>query len=323
MTHLKLFADPAKQVSTATPIFHTIQTGCRCQIKYEDATVLDSIHGVIGGYRISKQSAEVLPVASKGAKKHQICGCYFWDPGIDLTRLNCHVVQNGDDKFLPLKNCRIRNNRLILNRSTLDGPELITSNEATLLRLSPRFDFTLSTDDYAAQLGIINLVQSSRVITTGDVTEVSEYIVLRDTGIEDAPVLYLDNPQDDQAVKFISERQEQGSTRNHTFEFNISQPIDSNTSAANVSTVTVLEQYTSYVMQGAVLSDEIQTIWSPVFSPISWGWSIRVGRRIDGEWGILRRKLILPTIGNDGLQIPTWHNNIFDFSVLSEGAELG
>jgi hypothetical protein len=308
MAHLKPVPIKSKPSVPKVTIAATIHTGRRYTVSSQDLSVLNSTYGIIEDYRMTSQCAEIFPIASVAPVTpvtNQMNTCYFWDTGIDLSRLDCDISNGIDDRLHPLPACNLKANRLILNKAELIGPELTVSNGATLLSLSPRFDFTLSTDDYAAQLGVINLVQSSRIIRL----ENDDEIVLLDTDIDDAPVLYLENPSDDQPVKFISAQQDLGVTREHNYSVNISQPVPDEVDAKSVATVTVLEQYCSYFMQKPVSLDDDHTIWIPVYAPLSWGWSIRVGRRTDGEWGILRRKLILPTTGHDGLQLPTWSNN--------------
>lgn len=297
-------------------ILDTISAGQRYSIGCQDISVLNSIHGVIGGYRLNAQCAEIIPLSSITptiTATGQLLPCYFWDASVDLSRLEDDLIVGAKDQIKPLnrplKKSRIKANRLVQNLATLNGPQLSVHNEVTMLSLSPRFDFTFSTDDYAAQIGVINLVQSNRFIRLENNNEIN----LLDTSVEDTPVLYLENPQDDQPIKYVSAQQKLGVTSEHSFDFTISQAIPDSVGDEKVETVTVLEQYCSYFMQRAVLNGD-QSIWTPVYAPITWGWSIRVGRRTDGEWGILRRKLILPTTGNDGLHLPEWRSNTLNCS---------
>ena len=310
MAHLKLVTDLSKPQLPKESILAAIHTGCRYHVGCQDLYVLNSTHGVIGDYRISAKCAEILPVAPV-TTTGEMNTCCFWDTDIDLSQLRCYIMHYDKGQLLALEDCNLKANRLVLNRAELNGPELAVSNEETVLTLSPQFEFTFSTDSYAAQLGVINLVQSTRFITL----ENSDEIHLLDTADEETPVLYLENPLDDQPVKFVVQ-QERGATRQHTFGLKIAQPIPDEIGGERVETVTVLEQYSSYFMQCALPLDNHHDIWIPVYAPISWGWSIRVGRRTDGQWGILRRKLILPTTGHDGLQLPAWRNNTIECSLL-------
>lgn len=325
MAHLELIDDQSSPSASAPTILPLaiLQAGYRYQINCVDYAALNATHGVVGDYRISSRAGEIIPVGPEipgTPLTNQANACYFWDTGIDLSGLDSDLRLNNNEKLLPLSECQLKTSRLILNSATMQGPELktnkesSTNNEVTTLSLSPRFDFIFSTDAYAAQLGVIHLVQANRFIKLEDNRE----IVLLDTGIEDIPVLYLENSQDDQPVKLLSGQQEPSVTREHTCVFTISQPIPEKIDGARVATVTVLEQYCSYFMHKMHSNIVDESIWTPVYAPITWGWSIRVGRRTDGEWGILRRKLILPTTGNDGWQLPIWSKNTLNCSISPE-----
>ena len=316
MVHLKPLSGRSEQFAPKATILETIHTGRLYHVGCQDYSVLNSIHGVIGGYRISAQRAEIFPVtsmppgATTASTTDQMNLCYFWDPSADMSTIEGNLRHEVKDQLLPLKDCHLKANRLMLTQATLSGPELNVRDDVTMLSLSPHFDFMFSTDNYAAQLGVINLVQSSRFIRL----ENNDEKILLDTGIENMPVLHLENAENDQPVKYVSVHQNLGINQEHTFTFDVSQSIPDKVGAESVASVTVLEQYQSYFMQRAVTQDNGHSIWTPVYAPITWGWSIRVGRRTDGEWGILRRKLILPTTGNDGLQLPTWTNNTLNCS---------
>jgi hypothetical protein len=294
-------------------ISNIIRIGHRYMISGPDSSVLNSTHGVCGNYRIGVQCAEILPVAPI-TTINDLSECYFWDTDIHLSELRCGIKDSAKDKLLSSTECALGTNRLVLNKVELTGPEIKINHEKAALILSPRFNLTFSTDCYAAQLGVINLVQATRFIMLDN----GDKINLLDTGDEETPVLYLENPQDDQVIKYIAEPQDLGVTQQHTFGCDVSQLIPDEVVGSTVATVTVLEQYWSYFMQRALPLDVPDSIWTPVYAPVSWGWSIRVGRRTDGEWGILRRKLILPTVGHEGFQLPTWTNNSVACSALLE-----
>ena len=313
MPHLKPVFLPFKPVSTHKPILNAIHTGARYLVSCQDLSTLNSTHGVIGGYRMTSESAEIFQVEPKAASS-ELSECYFWDTDIDLSQLQCKITLDIKDQLLSLQDSHLKSNRLLLNGAELTGPQITVSDEKAALILSPRFDVTFSTDSCTAQLGLINLVQATRFITLENGSQIN----LLDTGKEELPVLYLENQRDDQAIKFVTAPQQSGVTEEHTFNCDISQPIPVQVDGETVASVTVLEQYWSYFMQRAVPLDDHHNIWIPVYAPIQWGWSIRVGRRTDGEWGILRRKLILPTTGHDGFQLPVWNNNTVNCSPMVE-----
>jgi hypothetical protein len=294
---------------------NTIHTGLRYRFECQDLSVFHSVHGVCGDYRISAERGDIQSVAATPANNN-VTECYFWDTDVDLSRLTCDVWQNTSNGPQPLKDYHLKSNRLMMQKTELEGPQIISREENALLTLSPRFDFTFYTDSYAAQLGVINLVQATRFITLDNGNKVP----LLDTDNEESAVLYLENPSDDQAIKLVSTPQEISVARQHTYTCTISQHIPAIFNGESVASVTVLEQYWSYLMQRALPGDNnhnTHDIWIPVYSPVSWGWSIRVGHRTDGEWGILRRKLILPTTGHDGLQLPAWNKNTVDCATLA------
>jgi hypothetical protein len=59
-------------------------------------------------------------------------------------------------------------------------------------------------------------------------------------------------------------------------------------------------------------------IWVPALTPVMWGWSIRVGRRTDGEWGILRRKLLMPTSLDAGPELPLWQTDTYQIAYSAD-----
>jgi len=290
----------------------TILTSQRYRISCEDLVALNTAHGVCGNYRVFTSRGEIFAVDSVAAV-NGMNECFFWDTDIHLSQLQCSIKHDATGQVVPMEDCVLRTNRMVVNKAELVGPAITVRDDLTSLTLTPRFDLTFSADSYAAQLGVVNLVQATRFITLRN----SEEITVLNTGDDGTPVLYLENPQDNQAIKQVAEQQKSGETQ-HTFTCEISQQIPNEVAGEAVATVTVLEQYWSYFMQRALSPEDQHSIWTPAYAPISWGWSIRVGRRTDGEWGILRRKLILPTTGHDGFQLPVWTDNSVNCSVMLE-----
>lgn len=265
---------------------------------------MNSSYGVMGSYKISVNQSRILPVAPVVGIS-QMAECCFWDMDIDLSGLRSRIHNEVTGEYIPLEDCSLKNNSMVLNNQSLDGPELLAADGNVTLSLSPCFDFTFSTDSYTAQIGVIHLVKAIRFITLENGTEIS----LLNTHGKAEPVLYLEGPSDDLPVKLVLAQQESNVTRSHTYRYTVSQPIPETIGGSAVASVTVLEQYHSYFMQRAIPFDDQLNMWIPLYAPISWGWSIRVGRRADEEWGILKRKLILPTTGHEGLQLPVWNDN--------------
>jgi len=243
------------------------------------AVDLADIHGVIGGYRLSAQRGEVLPV-------HEDTGYYIWD--------------NDSPLYSP-----VVENEFQLESATLNRPVVERVGGQYFLILQPEFNVRFTTATHSARLGEIRLVQSERFYTL----ENGASLTVTDTREVGEPVLYLQHTKDRMVVRQETPLQLQGADREYAFNESVNQPIPEQVAGIGVTSVTVLEHFTSYFMQ-QVMSVPEPAIWVPVCAPIHWGWSIRAGRRHDREWDILRRKLMLPTVGHDGWEMPTWCSNL-------------
>jgi hypothetical protein len=77
-----------------------------------------------------------------------------------------------------------------------------------------------------------------------------------------------------------------------------------------ITRITLMEQYTLFWMQQALPGKHapvgLEQRWLPLMAPVQWGWSLRIERLSDGNWGIVRRKLMRPLGGNEGLFLPDW-----------------
>ena len=311
MSHLKLVSSRPKPVIHQIQPMATLHAGCRYPVSIQNASVLNTTHGVVGEYQIGSSHARIIPVPAE-TSIDQNCVCCFWDTDVDLFRLETSILNEATGQSIPLQDCALKSNRLIMNSQSMDAPQLLYEGGDATLMMSPRFDFTLSTDSYTAQIGVIHLVQASRFITLHNGTVIN----ILNTHDKEVPVLYLENQQDEQPVKLVLAQQEIGVTREHSYACTVSQHIPEKFEGEAVATVTVLEQYQSYFMQRAIPFDDHLNMWIPIHAPILWGWSIRVGRRGDEEWGILKRKQILPTTGHDGMQLPEWNDNTINCSNL-------
>ncbi len=288
---------PKKAVGKPLPAL--ISIGKRYLLENLPGLADRNIHGLVAGYRFDARHAEIVPLQ---ASDNGGVAVYFWDTHCDLAAFATNVKTAADAPAQPLSSYRLCNNRLELRQTVMNGPEIATNEHGTLLTLSPCFEATFSTDAYAARLGMLHLVQAKRLAVLAS----GRQITLLDSG--DEPVLYLPEPDDEQALAWESSDQALEESRTYSLSADISQAIPADIHGDPVAELTVLERYSSYWLQRAVLDGE-QTIWTPAHAPISWGWSIRAGRRYDGEWDIMRRKLMLPITGHDGLQLPVWRNN--------------
>lgn len=298
------FVSNNKTRSQAKQAPSSLYTGHRYKVKSYAANDKHAPHGLVGGYSVSPSQGIALSLSAP-----DIESLYLWDADIDLKSAGLSIANDDNNEDTLAANSRIKSNYIEITHHALDGPQLTSNNGETCLMLSMAVDFTFTTANYAAQLAVIHLVEATRFIKLKNGNSIS----LLDTEDED-PVLYLETPLDDQALKLIGSAQDIGDKNHYHYQHTIQQPIPDQFTGQEVESVTVLEQYRSYFMQRATPFDENENIWTPIYAPILWGWSIRVGRRVDDEWGILKRKLIIPIPGNDGLQLPEWETNTIDCS---------
>lgn len=255
-------------------------------------------HGLIGGYRLSLQTAEIFPVIEDGQRLRGI----VWDPDATLAPT---LKPIDPESKLPLDDYTVRGNSIDLTGSTVDGPKLLETEETTTLVLDARFELCFRTPSCDASLGMIHLVEAQRFAVLGD----GSRVVLLDTQGQEAPVLYLDDADADQPVRWLAKHQTSGAEQAYSHVLRLNQDIPEYRNDHTVESVTVLEQFTSYAVQRELGAVSDAAIWTPGCPPIRWGWSIRVERRVDRSWCIARRKLMLPILGHDGLELPVWTAN--------------
>jgi len=258
-------------------------------------------HGLIGDYQLNLQTAEITPLSGMN---DEIVSGYFWDSHCDLEALSLHVEIDRHVNAESIKKYRLDNNRLEIQVAALHGPVIAATGQSALLSLSPHFEVRYSTDAFSAQLSLLHLVQTRRFFTLAN----GKCLHILDSGEEDQAVLHLSSAEAQQPMAWSSPVQQQGTSQIYQITNEISQAIPAAIDNQPVIGLTVLERYSSYWLQRA-LPFNSESIWTPLAPPISWGWSIRVGRRYDGEWDIMRRKLMLPISGADGLQLPLWKRN--------------
>ena len=284
-----------------------IHPGCRYDMILPDSAlteylnhVTDADHdqqtGIVGAYRLSVDSAEIEPVDLSA----QPLKCFVWD--MDLLSPSIRRCLHID----PERQRTTHNNRLTLIDARLDAPEVRLLDNQPVLTISPQFELEWATEAFASQLGLVQLVDSSRTVQFAD----GESLVLLDTETSGSdPVLYLNDSADNSVVKQVCSFQAQGGKQRFGFSTIVSQAIPSEFSNKPVVSVSVLEKYTWYFMQNAAPNDPERYIWVPVHLPIIWGWSIRVQQRFDGVWDIFRKKLIMPTPSTEAPALPLWQSN--------------
>lgn len=249
-----------------------------------------------------------------------------WDPDAVLPG-DLRVELNGQ----PVSASRLRllRNPCLLKNWKMEGPALVPSEKGLCLSMTPRFDVHYHTEGYSGQLAELRMVESQRFVEL----ESGRIHWLQDTREAELPVLIsarsdapLELPKaTGEASAFVqcTAAQPAGTTEDYEFCTPVSQRIPDELSGEKVKTVTVLEQYTSFILQrscepGSGQSASRENLWVPALAPLSWGWSIRVGKVGFDEWSIVRRKVFLPTPGNDGLQLPRWCGHITDFQTGRE-----
>lgn len=252
--------------------------------------------GVVGAYRLGINSARLDPVDVMAQPPRG----FVWEPGLLSSEWRSRIQMDPQRLGSP------RQNHLTLIEASLDAPEVRTSDAQAVLTISPCLTLEWATDAFASQLGLVQLVESSRTLQFED----GESVVLLDTEAEGVgPVLYLNDSTGTVAVKPLCAFQRQGDARRLSVSSEVTQNIPAEFKGKPVASVSVLEKYTWYLMQNADPDDTEQHIWVPVHLPIVWGWSIRVQQRFDGIWDIFRKKLIMPTPSTEAPALPRWQSN--------------
>jgi hypothetical protein len=270
--------------------------GRRYQLHAETPTT--DTHGICGGFLPSVQSGVLLPLQTD----HAIFDCYLWDSDCELDLATSPFTASSGERIVLQGQTPVAGNRFALSHTNLSKPELQAQTDGHELSICAGFDFRYAPDVMDACLGVINLVESNCFIMLKNGKRHS----LQDTG-EDNKALFL-NKEDDDAVQAVLQAGKGYETLEHNYAVNVTHAIPSHIDGVEVETLTVLEQYQTFFMQRELPFSE-ENIWTPACVPIAWGWSMRVARRYDGEWGIARQKLLMPTSGQNGLEMPTWEGN--------------
>ena len=299
--HLKIVPRPSKPQQAENPIYvgrrYSLAEGLA--IAQTRAVCADQ-DLFIGGYRLARDRAEIIAADPE----HEPERLFVWNGDAD-NRAMQDILAVAAHTDIPASRHPLVANRLQLNAATLSGPDLQDCGTDARLNLTANFELEWHTDICPAELGAVELVQATRSIRFEDGSEQ----VLIDTSECEGGVRYYHAEKDGVPVTPIGERQSQGASIPYRYQVELTQHIPSHLDGKAVADVTVLEKYTSYFMQCEDPADTDNHIWVPLLSPVMWGWSIRVGRRTDGEWGILRRKLFMPTGMDEGLLLPLWQTS--------------
>lgn len=296
---VKLYAEPVEKTGStvARAPARLVYPGRRYHLNLSEGSLPD---GAIADYRLSPAAAELLPLNVAQSSPSGFLYDDLADSAAKAWILDDEASASSAQRY------RLATNALTLAEQNLEGPLLRSSGEDALLYLQPHFRLHYAADEYSARLGVVHLVQSQRFLTLDD----GEQLPLLETA---EPVLYRLCAHGGDAVQPMGPAFYLGERRELRYAFNVSQRIPNQIEGRGVETVTVLEQYRTFFLQRPTGAQPHDTIWIPALAPITWGWSIRVGRRFDGEWDILRRKLVMPTVGHDGLEFPLWESNHLAF----------
>jgi hypothetical protein len=255
----------------------------------------DELHGMCGGLDYDVHYGRVLPPASNR--------CFLWDIDDELTSEELQLISVEGETIPLAPNTNAISSRFVLSHSTLSEPQIIDQESTPQLTTTASFQFIVSTSMQAVRLGLLSLVETQRFAQLSNGKRHS----LLDSN--ERPVLYLtDTMTTHDVITPILDTGAGKDSIQHDFDIKLAQAIPARLAGSDIETLTVLEQYTSFFMQRELPSGQ-DNIWTPVCAPISWGWSMRVAKRQDGDWCIVRQKLLMPTVGHNGLEMPVWEGN--------------
>lgn len=256
----------------------------------------DLQNGLIGTYRLDSTATEMKAVDINA----QPLRGFVWDAELLSPCLKQSLQIAPDQPHAS------ETNRLTLIDIAMEAPEVRLIQDLPALTIAPRLELEWRTGAYASQLGIVQLVESTRTVFLAN----GEPINLVDTeAAGTGPVLYLTDATDNATVKPVCRFQAKGEQQRFEFSSAVTQIIPAELDDKAITSISVLEKYTLYFMQNANPEDPEHYIWAPVHLPIVWGWSIRVQQRYDGFWDIFRKKLMLPTPSTEAPALPHWQNN--------------
>jgi hypothetical protein len=261
-------------------------------------------HGICGGFHCTTHSGGVTPLAATPPASHG----YIWDADSQAGLASLSLANDAGEAITVDDHTPLASNRFVLFNATLTKPAIQTLAASQQLSLQARFDFVYTPEWMDARLGALNLVKSScfAMLSNG------EKHPLLESG-EEEPVLFLNQAHANEAVSPILDAVTSNEAIRESHQEDINHTIPEQIEGIEVETLTVLEQYQTFFMQREQPFSP-DTIWTPVCAPVSWGWSIRIARRYDGEWGIARQKLLMPTVGHNGLEMPAWQGNHLNLS---------
>lgn len=300
MTHLRLVtSNPVRDNDTDIELCAgRAQVGLPYQVKFKQLQRLGDDSVIAGNYILNNEKAVLEPVQ---AQPNGYVKAYFWQRGLGGQELQSLRPRNMQGQTIA-RDDKLLSNRALLQSDKLIGPNIITLSERPALSITPECIIQFSTDAGAAKLGEIRLIDSSRFITLSSGKTVP--IICTDPAQGQALLLTHDQSTPVMTQNFI---QPHNTSETYLVRRSVNQYLPNFFNGEKVVCVTVLEHVTSYFMQKLTASAE--AIWTPVLSPISWGWSVRAEHH-KGDWNISKSKVMRPTQHGDGLELPTWSTNV-------------
>lgn len=214
------------------------------------------------------------------------------------------------------------NNSLTLVQAQMSLPLLEAQADGSVcLILDLSFELQGSARAFAFETGLVRLVEPDCTLTLSDgrvlpwrqaevdvceaAGQVNRALVLEFPGEHS----HETNGRSDVAVvagRRLQDGEQQRWLENWQVRVNLPQTLHQQA----ITRITLMEQYTLFWMQqalpGKYAPAGLEQRWLPLMAPVQWGWSLRIERLSDGSWGIVRRKLMRPLGGNDGLFLPDW-----------------
>jgi len=271
------------------------------QYRLDNDDVCEDMHGLCAGLDYNLHHGHVLP-ASTATQRHQY---YLWDidEELDTDKFSFSTTEGEAIALPPMAN--VLTSHFVISHCTLREPQIIDHESTPQLTATAGFEFVFSTQLPAVRLGMLSLVESQCFAQLKN----GERHILRDNDNEQ-PRLYLPAAGNQYAVPCPILDAESGMAPSQDqLEIRLAWSLPQHLDGQETETLTVQEQYTSFFMQRELPFSQ-DNIWTPVCAPISWGWSMRVAKRSDGDWCIVRQKLLTPAVGHNGLVMPEWEGNI-------------
>lgn len=297
----------------------TIVIGQRYRLDHPDIHAYreqQELSGLCGGFEADGQRGGPLPLSVTDSETTG----FFWDPdAVYNLPADWHLSTDDPSRppnqppCTPAEGSRFKpvGSRFQLIHTELDGPELKHGDDGWRLSLNARFDGHCLADGQATRFGMLTLADAQVYLSL----ENGETFDLLHTP-EGQPALQLEHPLPanttnaaNTAIIEIGDAEPvDNPPARRQIEQSISLPIPSQRQGTAVENLTILAQYRTYFLQRPLpFSDD--TIWTPASVPICWGWSIRVAPRFDGDWSIIRQKLLRPFLPDQGVEMPAWQGN--------------